>query len=496
MENIHDWNVSRQLWWGHRIPAWYCPDGHITVSDEENGPDACPVCSRAAVELTQEQDIFDTWFSSGLWPFSTLGWPDDTPDLRTYYPTSVMETGYEIIFFWVARMMMLGEWLTGQAPFHTVYLHGIVRDPYGSKMSKTKGNVVDPLEVIEELGADALRFALLYGPEPTQDQKMSRPRLEGARNFANKIWNAARFVLGSRPAEIAGDAPLEPPSAADLSPADEWILERCARTIEIVERAYAEYQYGLVARTLYDAIWSEYCDWYLEMAKAGLSADAPTTARVATWQTLSWVLDRYLRLLHPLMPFVTEEIWQRTPHLAEDPELLIVAPWPSATIDESRRSSALGVAALIELIGGIRAARAEAHVHPAERLETRLWLPEGPASAAFDEMAPVVDRLARISSTRVAQRAALDDETSGAIAVVTPSGEARLLRSDADRDKDRARLEKELRNVEGQLAAAQRRLADPAFVGRAPANVVEQARRRVSELTEQTAALRDRLDEA
>jgi valyl-tRNA synthetase len=324
---------------------------------------------------------------------------------------------------------------------------------------------------------------------------MSRPRLEGARNFANKIWNAARFVMGSRPDEIAPDAALEPPNAEHLSPADEWILDRCARTIESVERAYADYQFGEVARTLFDAIWSEYCDWYLEMAKAGLSADAPASARVATWKTLSWVLDRYLRLLHPLMPFVTEEIWQRTPHLADDPELLIVAPWPSATVNDAWRSSADGVAALIDLIGAMRAARAEALVQPGDRLDALIWLPDGPARAAFDGLAPVVDRLARISATRVAERAALD-EGAGAIAVVTPGGEARLLRSDADRAKDRARLEKEFRNVEGQLAAAEQRLADPNFVGRAPADVVDQARQRVSELTDQMAALRARLDEA
>ena len=229
MENIHDWNVSRQLWWGHRIPAWYCPDGHVTVSDLPEGPTACDACGRPAAELTQEPDIFDTWFSSGLWPFSTLGWPDDTPDLRTYYPTSVMETGYDIIFFWVARMMMLGEWLTGLPPFHTVYLHGIVRDAQGSKMSKTKGNVLDPLEVIDEMGADALRFALLNGPEPSQDQKMSRPRLEEGRNFANKLWNAARFVRRRRGRRRwPQDEPLAPPAVGDLGAADEWILARCA----------------------------------------------------------------------------------------------------------------------------------------------------------------------------------------------------------------------------------------------------------------------------
>jgi valyl-tRNA synthetase len=498
MENIHDWNVSRQLWWGHRIPAWYCPDGHVTVSDAEVGPDACAVCARPATELRQEPDIFDTWFSSGLWPFSTLGWPDDTPDLRTYYPTSVMETGYEIIFFWVARMMMLGEWLTGLPPFHTVYLHGIVRDPYGSKMSKTKGNVVDPLEVIDQLGADALRFALLYGPEPTQDQKMSAPRLEGARNFANKLWNAARFVLGSRPPEVPAEAALQPPTGP-LSAADEWILDRCSRTVESVESAYAQYQFGEVARTLYDAIWSEYCDWYLEMAKPSLSAEAPAERRVATWRTLSWVLDRYLRLLHPLMPFVTEEIWQRTPRLGGDPDLLIVAPWPEASADAraddgpSPRSAS--VPSLLDLVTAIRAARAQAGIAPAEHLDAVVWLPEAGERQVYAELQPIVERLARIRTMELREQADIEPP-SGALSVVTRGARAWLLRSDADRAKDRARLEKELRNVEGQLAAAERRVADPNFIGRAPADVVEGARRRVIELQDQLGALRARLDEA
>src|SRR5918992_1131564 len=231
MEKIHDWNVSRQLWWGHRIPAWYCPDDHVTVSDRPEGPDACAVCKRPAAELRQDEDIFDTWFSSGLWPFSTLGWPEETLDYRRYYPTTVMETGYDIIFFWVARMMMLGEWLTGSAPFRDVYLHGMVRDPEGRKMSKTRGNVIDPLGVLDDLGADVLRFALVHGSAPGADQRLGPTRLEGSRNFANKLWNAARFVLGARPAEIPADDLLGLPPGRSLGAADHWILWRCRATI-------------------------------------------------------------------------------------------------------------------------------------------------------------------------------------------------------------------------------------------------------------------------
>ena len=338
LTNIRDWNVSRQLWWGHRIPAWYCPDGHVTVSSEEAGPAACAVCGRPAAELQQDPDIFDTWFSSGLWPFSTLGWPDDTPDFRTYYPTSVMETGYDIIFFWVARMMMLGLELTDREPFHTVYLSGLIRDPLGQKMSKTKGNVVDPLGVIDESGADALRFALIHGATPGNDQRFGAAKLEHARNFANKLWNATRFVVGARPATIPEGAERRLPDARHLGPAERWLLSRAAATTEAVDEAMAGYAFGEVTRLVYEAIWNEYCDWGLEFAKVRL-ADERTApeAREATWWTLVEVLDTYLRLLHPIMPFVTEALWASLPHRATDPDLLIVARWPGVGEARSRR---------------------------------------------------------------------------------------------------------------------------------------------------------------
>ena len=495
MENIHDWNVSRQLWWGHQIPAWYCPDGHITVSDDTDGPDACAACGRPASELVQEQDIFDTWFSSGLWPFSTLGWPQHTADYERFYPTSVMETGYEIIFFWVARMMMLGEWLTGLPPFHTVYLHGIVRDPFGAKMSKTKGNVVDPLEVINEMGADALRFALLHGPEPSQDQRMSAPRLEDARNFANKLWNAARFVVGSRPAEIAADAPLAAPAEGALSAADEWILGRCAATLAAVDHAYAEYQFGEAARLIYDAIWSDYCDWYLEMAKPALATGASAESRSATWRTLTWVLDRYLRVLHPLMPHVTEAIWQRLPHAPDDPDLLIVAPWPEIPARAAAGAAGAGVELLKDMITAIRGARAESGIAAADVVDAWICFKQPQAREAFDSLRTVVERLARIRSTVVDDQSALAAAGEGAMAVIAASGEARVRRSDADRARERARLEKELANVSTQLDASDKRLSDANFVGRAPAAVVDQARRRAAELRDQVTSLTARLEE-
>ena len=499
MENIHDWNVSRQLWWGHRIPAWYCPDGHVTVSDALDGPDVCSGgCGRGSSELTQDPDIFDTWFSSGLWPFSTLGWPDQTPDLARYYATTVMETGYDIIFFWVARMMMLGEWLTGETPFKTVYLHGMVRDPYGGKMSKTKGNVIDPLGVVYETGADALRFALIHGSAAGNDSRLGPSRVEGGRNFANKIWNATRFVISAMPAEMAAGTPLGLTDTDALGPAEHWMLDRCARTINAVDKAYAEFEFGEVARQLYDAIWSDYCDWYVELAKIGLAdADASPARKRAIWSTLTWVLDRYLRLLHPIMPMVTEEIWGRLPHLPDDPELLIVARWPApadaGVSPDGRRSE--GASQLIELVTAIRAARAESGIEASDWLPARIWLPEGPARDAFAALATSVGRLARVKPTLIDERAALDADGSGALAVITTTAEARLLRSDADRVRERARLEKELRGIASQLAAAESRLSDHSFVTRAPAKVVEHARRRVAELREQADALRARMRE-
>jgi len=496
LENIHDWNVSRQLWWGHRIPAWYCIDGHTTVSDEEAGPSACAGCGRPASELVQDEEIFDTWFSSGLWPFSTLGWPDDTEDLRRFYPTTVMETGYDIIFFWVARMMMLGEWLTGREPFSVVYLHGMVRDPYGAKMSKTLGNVVDPLGVIREIGADALRFALINGTTPGADQRLGESRLEGARNFGNKLWNAARFVLGARPDAVPDAAPLSLPDRALLGPAEHWILDRCAVTVTEVEAAYGSFQLGEATRLLHEAIWSDYCDWYLEIAKVNLSNEAaPAEERVATWQVLVWVLDRYLRLLHPIMPFLTEAIWQRLPHLPSDPDQLIIADWPSGAMEAGAadRPEAVGTQALIDLVRQVRAARAEAGIEPGEWLEARLWLHDRPAGLAFERLGDAVARLARIRPQAVESREALDAGLEGALVAIAGDNEARLLRSGGDLERERARLVRELERAQFQLAQAEARLADANFTSRAPAHVVDGARRRAEELREAVARLAARV---
>ncbi|OGO58723.1 MAG: valine--tRNA ligase, partial [Chloroflexi bacterium RBG_16_72_14] len=398
MTNIRDWNVSRQLWWGHRIPAWYCPEGHATVSAEPGGPPACESCGRSATDLEQDPDIFDTWFSSGLWPFSTLGWPDQTDDLRRFYPGSVMETGYDILFFWVARMMMLGIELAGDIPFHTVYLSGLIRDPYGTKMSKTKGNTVDPLGMIDEMGADALRFALVHGTTPGNDQRFGGTKVENARNFANKLWNATRFVLGARPTTIAADAARETPDAALLGPADRWVRSRAAWTVAAVDRALADYAFGEVSRLLYEAIWNEYCDWGLELAKVRLADERlPAGEREATWWTLVEALDTYLRLLHPVMPFLTEQLWGVLPHRATDPALLVVARWPG--VGERDATAEAEVGALVELVRAVRNARADAKAEP------RAWLPldvfvEPALGDALEALRPALERLARARPLR------------------------------------------------------------------------------------------------
>ncbi|HEX8938920.1 MAG TPA: valine--tRNA ligase [Candidatus Limnocylindrales bacterium] len=496
LTEIRDWNVSRQLWWGHRIPAWYCPDGHVTVSADPVGPSACEVCARPAAELQQDPDIFDTWFSSGLWPFSTLGWPEPTPDLARFYPGTVMETAYDIIFFWVARMMMLGIHLLGDAPFETVYLSGLVRDPYGQKMSKTKGNVVDPLEAIDEIGADALRFALINGTAPGNDLRLGREKLENARNFTNKLWNAARFVLGARPAAVSVDAPLAAPDEAHLAPADRWIRSRAAATVRAVDAAMADFAFGEACRLLYEAIWSEYCDWALEFAKVRLAPGAASDAQqAATWWTLVEVLDTYLRLLHPVMPFVTEAIWERLPHRPTDPESLMVARWPSSGPVDAAADADLG--ALIELVRAIRNARAEAKVDPAAWLPTDVFVPPALWSA-FDGLRPALERLARARplerrSTRDDLRAEVGE---GALAVLAGELEAAVrpaVVDDAAAAGERARLERELAEAERLLAAARARLANEAFVAKAPPPVVEGARAREAELAHQVALLAARL---
>jgi valyl-tRNA synthetase len=497
LTNIRDWNVSRQLWWGHRIPAWYCPDGHITVTSVESGPAACDACGRPAADLVQESDIFDTWFSSGLWPFSTLGWPDRTSDLETYYPTSVMETGHDILFFWVARMMMLGIHLTDSVPFHTVFLSGLIRDERGVRMSKTRGNSVDPLEVMAESGADAMRFALIHGGTPGLDQRFGPQKLETGRTFANKLWNATRYVLGARPATIPADTDRQAPDPERLGLVERWIRSRTAATIDAVDQGIGEFQLAEVTRALYEGIWSEFCDWGLEMAKARLAdAALPDAEREATWWTLVESLDTFVRLLHPVMPYVTETLWAALPHASDDPELVIVARWPAPRAGDPEADATVGD--VLDLIRGIRNARAEAGVEPGAWLPATVSAPDA-TTAGVGALAPIIERLARLRPLTVADTGgpALDRlvPAAGSLAVVSGRLQAAIERPNgaSSNDRDRDRLEKDLAQTEEHLAAARARLADPRFTERAPAHIVAGARESEAELAAQAASLREKL---
>ena len=408
LTNIRDWNVSRQLWWGHRIPAWYCPDGHVTVSADARGPGRP---ARRAVgpssDLQQDPDIFDTWFSSGLWPFSTLGWPDATPDLQRFYPTSVMETGYDIIFFWVARMMMLGLHLTDQEPFHTIYLSGLIRDPEGKKMSKTKGNVVDPLGVIDETGADALRFAVIHGTTAGQDQTLRRGQA-GERPQLRQQAVERDPLRGRRAAGL--DPRRRRATPARRAPPGTWLSAGCVpgppRPSPPSTPRWPATSSARSPGSLYDAIWSEYCDWGLELAKVRLATSTlDPEVHEATWWTLVEVLDTYLRLLHPVMPFVTEALWAAIPHRASDPELLIVARWPGAgPRDEAIETE---VEAVLGLIRGVRNARSEARLEPG-RLAADRGRPAG--GARPDVRDPATGR--RATGPRPPDRATADPRSA------------------------------------------------------------------------------------
>ena len=435
----------------------------------------------------QESDIFDTWFSSGLWPFSTLGWPDQTNDLRRYYPSQVMETGHDILFFWVARMMMLGIELMGEPPFETIYLHGMVRDPEGQKMSKTKGNVVDPLSLIDEIGADALRFALVSGTAAGADQRLSPEKLENARNFMNKLWNAARYVLGARPSEASGERPDARSAQEAAGEFGAWMSVRISGAIEDVNRNLIGYGFSEAAQRIYDAIWAEYCDQAIELAKVTLADESrPAAERAAVWWTLVDGLDALLRLLHPVAPFITEGIWAALPRRAGDGPLLATAAWPVRDGKGGNDSSAIDQ--WLELVREVRAARTST------KLPAGAWMPlavaaPAPLAASGERLRAAIERLARVRPLTIASSIPTGEE---GMLIVAGALTARLTPPEADastRDADRARRERELVAARTQLAAAEARLADPSFKGKAPATVVAGAERRVAELRDEIARL-------
>ena len=485
LENIHDWTISRQLWWGHRIPVWYCQRCGETVVTEEETLDVCPACGGP---VEQDPDVLDTWFSSGLWPFSTLGWPEKTDDLNRYYPSSVMETGYEILFFWVARMVFFGLEVMGELPFHTVYLHGTVRDLEGAKMSKTKGNVIDPTDVTAEYGADALRFALVTQSSPGNDLRLDIQKVEDARNFANKLWNAVRFALSPiRDAEIAIDETGPARPTGDLPLADRWILSRLDATIAEANRLLGVHLYGEAGKAIREFVWSELADWYIEAAKVRLRGDDAERRQIA--QTLAYAIERAVRLLHPFMPFVTEALWQELPHAGES---VMIAPWPEPEPRDETAERDFG--ALIETVRAIRNARTEAGVEPGRWIAAEIFA--GPHAAAFEAARRELGTLARIADDELVIREGAPTGGKGDLTAVAGNVVAMLpLAGMVDLDAERDRLRKEIVAAESERDRAQAQLGNEAFVARAPAQVIEVQRRRLATAKEQIALLGRRLAE-
>ena len=477
MENVHDWCISRQLWWGHQIPAWYCDDcGHINVSRED--PSKCEKCG--STHLTREEDVLDTWFSSALWPFSTLGWPDlDSADLKYWYPTSVMVTGYDIIFFWVARMIFSGMEQMKKEPFKTVFIHGLVRDDKGRKMSKSLGNGIDPLEMAEKYGADALRFNLITGNSPGNDARFYVEKCEAMRNFANKIWNASRFVMMNLTIDR-----VELPEQLELE--DKWVLSKLNTLVKEVTDNMDAFEIGVASAKVYDFIWDTYCDWFIELCKARLTGD-DECAKINAQNVLCYVLIETLKLLHPFMPFITEEIYQALPHTAEDKgEFIMLQKWPEYRTELSFPQEEEAMGLIIDAITAIRARRNEMNVAPSKKVHYTI------ATAHADTFArgiPFFKRLASASDVTVAD--ANIPTPDGSIEVVTHAARVLMpLAELVDFEKELARIAKEKANAEKQLAGIENKLSNQGFIAKAPEAVVNGAREDAAKLR----ALIEKLD--
>ncbi len=479
MENIRDWCISRQLWWGHRIPAWYCDACGETIVQKDE-PKACPKCGD--MHLRQDEDVLDTWFSSALWPFSTLGWPKETEDLKYFYPTSMLVTGYDIIFFWVARMIFSGIEQMGEIPFDTVLIHGLVRDDKGRKMSKSLGNGVDPLDIIDQYGADALRFSLANGVSPGNDTRFSVEKVESARNFANKVWNAARFVLMNmdQRKEI---------SAKELTLPDQWILSRFQKAVAEISIHLEEGDFGLAAQKIYDFAWSEFCDWYIELSKGRLMGQ-DESAKNNVRAVLLYVLEGLLKLLHPFMPFLTEEVYQ---HLPGKEGMLILAAWPQIRPEYDFAKEEQQMEGLMEIIRAIRNLRAEMNVPPSKRTHMTL-IPEAGWEGTLMLAEPYLQRLAGASDVELAGKEITFAEKT--VSAVCAAGEIRIPLGDlVDFAKEVARLEKEAANLEGEIGRTEGKLGNPGFVGKAPAALVEQEKEKLKTNQSMLASLRDRIAE-
>ena len=471
MENVHDWCISRQLWWGHRIPAWTCEDcGEMTVS--ETDPTECQHCH--STHIRQEEDVLDTWFSSALWPFSTLGWPNESSeDFKYFYPTDVLVTGYDIIFFWVARMIFSACEHTGKPPFHTVFIHGLVRDDKGRKMSKSLGNGIDPLEMADQYGADALRFNLITGNSPGNDMRFYTERCEAMRNFANKIWNASRFLMMNLTidrCELPGRLELE----------DKWSLSKLNSVIPEVTENMERYELGVAAQKVYDFIWDSYCDWYIELTKTRLQGE-DEDSKLRAQQVLCYVLTETLKLLHPFMPFITEEIWQALPHSGD---YLMLQQWPQhrAELDFPEEEKAMEL--IMDAIRGVRARRAEMNVPPSKKAQLTVSTLE---RAVFEQGIPFLKRLAYASDVTVegVADAGSDDAMTAQGMVTVTTHAARLfmpLAELVDLEKEKARIEKELKKNRAELDKLEAKLGNPGFVNKAPAHVVEAEQDRAEKL--------------
>ena len=480
LENIRDWCISRQLWWGHRIPVWYCADcDHLTVTRED--PTTCEKCG--STRLEQDPDVLDTWFSSGLWPFSTLGWPDQTPDLERFYPTDVMETGYDIIFFWVARMIMQGLEMTDQVPFGTVYLHGLVRDAQGRKMSKTTGNVIDPLLMTERYGTDALRFSLLTGSTPGNDMNLAEERIVAGRNFANKIWNITRFVTS-----LADSS--SPVSEGDLDFSSLGLLSRAVISLhnQLIETATSlmeAHQYGEAARQMYEFLWAQFADWDIEMAKTLADSDPQAKAIVAP--VLAFVLERTLRLLHPFLPFVTEAAWQHMPHSGDS---LMIASWPTAGDRDPEAEAARQV--ITEVIHTVRNARAEYNVEPSRRIPAAIAA--GSHADLLQSHQNILARMARLEANGLHIAPELTAKPRQALTLIVGGVEVYLpLAGMIDLAAERKRLQGELDKAEAAVVRSQNTLDNQGFITKAPPEVVQKERDKLARLEEQARKLHDRL---
>ena len=478
MENVHDWCISRQLWWGHQIPAWYCADcGHVTVSEED--PDCCGKCGSKHIE--RDPDVLDTWFSSALWPFSTLGWPDEnSEDFKYFYPTDVLVTAYDIIFFWVARMIFSGCAHTNKPPFHTVFIHGLIRDDKGRKMSKSLGNGIEPLEIADKYGADALRFNLVTGNSPGNDMRFFTERCEAMRNFANKIWNASRFLMMNLTIDKC-----ELPQKLELE--DKWILSKLNRAVAEITENMDRYELGVAAQKIYDFIWDDYCDWYIELTKTRLQGE-DEDSKVRAQQVLCWVLTEMLKLLHPFMPFITEEIWQALPH---EGDFLMLQNWPAASESMNFPKEEKAMELIMDAIRAIRGRRSEMNVPPSKKAHLTVATME---AETFTLGVPFLKKLAYASEVEIvpfsSAKADGDAAQAGQVSIVTHAAQLSIpLGELVDLEKERQRVEKELKKQSAELEKLNAKLANPGFVNKAPTHVVEAEKERAIQLAELVAKL-------